>query len=733
MQYSSFLVLLVTLLACYLAQAKLYFTADELVSWPRPSQLTLSPDKTHGLYFTTAYDIETRNTSVKAYVLKFSLEDGSSPITYDITKLFSRVGSTIKSPPTLLWLDRVTLAFVFDDQLWSLDMPSDLQDINRYPSLVRPPSNISPMKGFEDVSDLTYHAESKTLIFSAKTKKRSFRKDFGDSALVFDQLFVRHWDTFIDPEAKRQLFYVKVKKGKGSSPNWYFSVDPRNLLQGTELESPVAPFGDAGDYCLSPDGKELVFISKLPGRDQAWSTKADVYIVSIDGNQRPKSLTVENLGASSHPRYSPDGKYIAWLQMKEPQYEADRNRIILYERESEKITELVSWWDRSPSSLEWSGDSDSLFLTASEYGRSKVFYVKPSTNSVRRVTKYDSVSQLQFLRDNVFVASFSNLAAPPEFYTIDVNRYYRMTRQSDINNERLKNYFMSEPEDFWFQGAGGAEVHGFMLRPSNYSPWKKYPLAFLIHGGPQSAWENSWSTRWNPNVFANAGYFVVAINPHGSTGYGQNYTDAIRGDWGGKPYKDLMLGLDHVIKTYESIDKARVCALGGSYGGYMINWLNGHTDRFRCLVNHDGMFDAAHAYYTTDELYFNEHDFGGVPWESPEKYQKFSPSSYVWKWSTPTLIIHSAKDYRLVDGEGLATFTALQRRGITSRLVYFPDENHWVLKPANSLRWHSEVFSWINRYCRPYQFSQLDQNHQISGNSSVPIIVTSPRQSAFMA
>ncbi|KAJ9085557.1 Dipeptidyl-peptidase 5 [Entomophthora muscae] len=697
MKYN-FLGLLAFLIICLgYCQAKLYFTSEELVSWPRPSKIVLSPEKTHGLYFTSAYDPRNHSTTVKAHVIEFSIREESKPKTHDITILFSKLGAVLKSPPSILWLDQVTLGFVFDNHFWSLCMPEDFQDIIRYPSLIRPPSNVSPLKGLEEVDDLTFHPKTGTLIFSAKVIRRSHREDFGDSALVFDQLFVRHWDTFINPDSKRQLFSVRVKRGKENNPIWYFASEPMNLLQGTELESPVAPFGDSGDYSLSPDGKELAFISKFPGREQAWTTKSDVYVVSLDGQSSPKSLT-DSLGASSQPQYSPDGKYIAWLQMKEPQYEADKNRIFVYERETGKITKLASWWDRSPSSLEWSGDSDTLLMIASEFGKSKVFNVKVSTNKLRQVTKYDSASDLQLLCENVFVATLSNLVAPPEFYTIALNNQTQITRQSNVNTERIKNYSLSEPEEFWFPGADGHQVHGLLLRPPTFSRWKKYPLAFLIHGGPQSAWENSWSNRWNPNVFANAGYIVVAVNPHGSTGYGQKFTDSIKQDWGGKPFKDLMLGLDYVIDNYESVDKERMCALGASYGGYMVNWINGHTDRFRCLVNHDGMFDAKHAYYTTDELYFNEHDFGGVPWASPKKFEKFSPSSYVWKWATPTLVIHSAKDYRLVDGEGLATFTALQRRGIASRLVYFPDENHWVLKPANSLRWHSEVFTWINRY-----------------------------------
>ncbi|KAI0244794.1 Dipeptidyl-peptidase 5 [Massospora cicadina] len=691
-----------------LIQAKLHFTADELVSWPRPSKLTLSPNRTQGLYFTTTYDIETCKTTTRAYVLRFSLEVGSEPTTYDISTLFSTLDSVLTSPPASVWLDSRTLAFVYNHQLWSLPMPDDLQDILRYPSVARPPILVSPLGGLHDVGDLNFHAETGTLIFSARVVQQGRRKGFGDSALVYDKLFVRHWDTFIDPAARRQLFYVGVKGSRRPDQGWHFASEPVNLMRGTDLESPVAPFGGAEDYCLSPDGKELAFVSKAAGNDQAWSTKADVYTVPLDGGRPVRSLTEKSPGASSQPNYSPDGKYIAWLQMKEPQYEADKNRIVLYDRETEKVTELVSWWDRSPSTLEWLGDSKTLFLVAAEYGRSKVFCVSLASNSVRRVTKYDSVSEVKYLRDNVLVASFSSLVAPPEFYTIDVNRYYRMTRQSNINHERLKNYHLSEPEEFWFAGSDGREVHGFLLRPPDFRPWRKYPLAFLIHGGPQSAWADAWSTRWNLNVFASAGYFVVAINPHGSTGYGQNYTDSIRGDWGGRPYNDLMLGLDYVFETYRSIDKKRVCALGASYGGYMINWLNGHTDRFRCLVNHDGMFDAAHAYYTTDELYFNEHDFEGVPWEVPDRYLKFSPASYVWKWSTPTLVIHGAKDYRLVFGEGLATFTALQRRGVPSRLVYFPDENHWVLKPANSLRWHFEVFAWIDRYCHPHRYFASD-------------------------
>lgn len=275
-----------------------------------------------------------------------------------------------------------------------------------------------------------------------------------------------------------------------------------------------------------------------------------------------------------------------------------------------------------------------------------------------------------------------------------------MRRLTNINDDRVKIALMSKPEEFYFTGALNERVHAWILKPVGFTDGRKYPVAFIIHGGPQGSVEDHFHYRWNLQTFAGAGYAVVSVNFHGSTGFGQAFTDSISGDWGGKPFEDLMKGLDHSLASYRWLDPDRVAALGASYGGWMINWINGHTDRFKCLVNHDGGFDEFANYFTTDELWFPEWEYKGTPWEKPELYDKFSPSRYVANWKTPTPVIHGAKDYRLVDGEGIATFTALQRRGIPSELLYFPDENHWVLAVENSIVWHETILAWLQRWLK---------------------------------
>jgi dipeptidyl aminopeptidase/acylaminoacyl peptidase len=259
---------------------------------------------------------------------------------------------------------------------------------------------------------------------------------------------------------------------------------------------------------------------------------------------------------------------------------------------------------------------------------------------------------------------------------------------------------MGAPEEFWFEGADGDQVHGWLLKPVGFKEGSKYPVAYLIHGGPQGSYTDHFHYRWNPQAYAGAGYVTVAVNFHGSTGYGQAFTDSIRRDWGGKPYRDLMLGLDHVIASYDYVDGERVCALGASFGGYMVNWIAGQTNRFACLVNHDGEFDVRASYFATEELWFPEWDFGGPPWEQAELFTRWSPAEHVGKWKTPMLVIHGAKDYRLPDTEGFATFNALQRLGVPSKFVYFPDENHWVLKSRNSVFWHDTVIAWLDEWTK---------------------------------
>lgn len=401
--------------------------------------------------------------------------------------------------------------------------------------------------------------------------------------------------------------------------------------------------------------------------------------------------------------------------MRTPKYEADKNRLIIYDHQTKKKRDLTESHDLSVDAFAWSAESEALFITTMQEGDVRLYRIDVATATLKLIVGEGTVNGLSRIpRSNNFVFSLNSLTSPNEFYFLDGSGL-KVKRISGIHESYLSNVKMSAVEKFWFTGALNDQVMGYLLKPVDFDPLKKYPLAFLIHGGPQSGWTNGFSTRWNPQAFTGAGYAVIAINFHGSNGYGQAFTDSINRNWGSYPFEDLMKGLDYALEQYSFIDEHRIAGLGASYGGYMINWLNGHTDRFNCFVNHDGLFDLKSMYFTTEELYFPEYEFGGTPVEDPAIYQKYSPSNFVSNWETPTLVIHGGRDFRVAQGEGFSTckihalcfflnftvlVTALQRQGVTSKLIFFPDENHWVLKPANSLRWYREVLNWIQTFTK---------------------------------
>ncbi|HEY2413089.1 MAG TPA: S9 family peptidase, partial [Pirellulaceae bacterium] len=465
---------------------------------------------------------------------------------------------------------------------------------------------------------------------------------------------------------------------------------------------PTKPFGGSEEFAFSPDGKEIAYTAQLPD-DIAWSTDLNIYTVAISGGPA-KSITAANKATDTGPIYSPDGKTIAYRAMARPGFESDRYRVTLYDRASGKSKTLTESRDRSPSSLAWSPDSKYLLAAAGEAAREKIFQIDAATGEPKAIVgdHYNTGALYCPAAGNSkprIVYSQDSLTAPADIFIANADGS-PPKRLTQFNVERMKLAQVSEPAEFHFTGALGDKVQAWILKPVDFTAGKKYPVAFIIHGGPQGAIEDHFHYRWNPQAFAGAGYAVIAVNFHGSTGFGQAFTDSISGDWGGKPYEDLMKGLDYALANYDWLDSNRVAALGASYGGWMVNWINGHTKRFKCLVNHDGGFDEFANYFTTEELWFPEWEFKGLPWEKPELYDKFSPSRYVKDWQTPTLVIHGANDFRLVDAEGIATFTALQRRGIPSQFLYFPDENHWILKPKNSIVWHETILAWLEKWLK---------------------------------
>jgi dipeptidyl aminopeptidase/acylaminoacyl peptidase len=549
-----------------------------------------------------------------------------------------------------------------------------------------------------DVTSLALSADGERLALSmdvfpdcdtvACTKKRlDERAESKTSGQLYDRLFFRHWDTWKDGR-RSHLFVMDAAGG-----------DPVDLMRGMDADCPSKPFGGPEEYTFTPDGKGLVFSARDAGREEAWSTDFDLYHATVDGAAAPRCLTTSNEAWDTNPVFSPDGKTLAYLAMARPGYESDRLRLMVRAWPAGEPRELAPGWDRSAAAIIWAPDGKSVYTLANHLGQKGLFRIDVAAGNVDAVVEQGTVRAAAPAGDRMLFA-MDHLRSPVELYSarLDGGDVRRVT---GINDERVAAARMGEPEQFTFAGWNGETVHGYVVKPADFEAGKKYPVAFLIHGGPQGSFGNDFHYRWNPQAYAGAGYAAVMIDFHGSVGYGQAFTDSIAGDWGGKPLEDLRKGLDAALKRYDFLDGDRVAALGASYGGYMINWIAGNwPDRFRCLVNHDGNLDEQLAYFDTEELWFPEWERGGTPWDVPEAYQKHNPINHVANWKTPMLVIHGALDYRVVDTQGMSTFTALQRKGIPSKFLYSPDENHWVLKPHNSILWHETVIEWMNQWTR---------------------------------
>ena len=536
---------------------------------------------------------------------------------------------------------------------------------------------------------------------------------------------------------------------------------PADLTPG-DYDAPVFSLGGQDDYAFSPDGKEICYASNHD-KNPAASTNNDLWIVPVNvgtaasavqsgeagqgsvelrSTRQPgaavatqnqyvaevlahtKNITADNPASDTTPLYSPDGRYIAYRAQQRPGYESDRFRLMLYDRKTGEKKNLTENLDRWVGSFSWLPNSRGLLLTMEEEGGSDIAWIlpfdfkqgpsgpgtlrEPGKELILNVAKgfFDSPAPVNM---DLLLANGMSLRAPTEIYSIHLSRLSdrngpppekAATRLTHFNDAVLSRIAMSPIEPFWFTGAHNDKVEGFLVRPPNFDPSKKYPLKFVVHGGPEVPMGDEWSYRWNAQLFAASGYVVIEINFHGSPGYGQKFIDAINGDWGGAPFEDLMKGLDYAEEHYPFIDKNRECALGASYGGYMANWILGHTDRFKCIVSHDGMFNAESAWGSTEELWFNNWEFKGTPYDNRESYQKWSPHQYAKNFKTPTLVIHGQRDYRLDVSEGFQLFTTLQTLGVPSEMLYFPDEGHWVLKPQNSQLWYKTVNDWVDRWTK---------------------------------
>ena len=516
------------------------------------------------------------------------------------------------------------------------------------------------------------------------------------SGVVYDGLFVRHWDTWADGRRSR-LFVAALPEGKAKPV-----ASATSLTDRLDGDAPSKPFGGADEYTWSPDGTSVVAAIRVAGKGEAWSTNFDLYKIAADGSSAPVNLTAANPAWDTGPVFSADGRTLYYRAMKRPGFEADRFGLMAMDLATKQVREIAPSWDRSADGIVVSKDGATIYTTAQDVGQHPLFAVDVASGTAKPVVAEGSISAFDIAGDTLAFTRNTLKTGDQLFTSTLAGAPLRAITPSA--QDVLKDVNFGDFEQFNFTGWNNETVHGYVVKPHDYVEGQKYPVAFLIHGGPQGSFGNGWSYRWNPQTYAGQGYAVVMIDFHGSTGYGQAFTDAISQHWGDRPLEDLQKGWAAARQKYAFLDGGKACALGASYGGYMINWIAGNWfDRkgespWKCLVNHDGVFDTRSMGYVTEELWFTEWENGGTPFDKPQNYEKWNPVNHVARWKVPMLVVQGEKDYRVPVDQGLSTFTALQRKGIESKLLYFPDENHWVLKPHNSVLWHDTVNAWLKQH-----------------------------------
>lgn len=499
-------------------------------------------------------------------------------------------------------------------------------------------------------------------------------------ARIITNLLFRHWTAWQEP-TRSHILLVPL------------SGTPRDLTPGA-FDAPPFSVGGGDEFDISPDSRQLVF-ARDDGKHPEISTNSDLFIVPIAGGAITR--ITQRTGADTSPKYSPDGKWIAYRSQARAGYESDQWELWLYNRATGDVSRIASDFPNWIESMAWAPDSKRMFITAPENGKEAIYEVTLEGKYYPVFSK-GSASVVTVSPDGKKVFfEWSSLNHPAEIYSI--SRTGDVTTVTHENDALMAGTVRGETTSISWVGADGAQIQGFLVKPPNFDATKKYPALLLIHGGPQGAWSDGWGYRWNPQPFASRGYVILMPNPRGSSGFGQQFLEQISGDWGGRVYTDIMNGVDK-LAALPYVDGSRIGAAGASFGGYMIDWILGHSDRFKALVSHDGVYDLVSMYGSTEELWFPEWEFGGNPWDNPELYQKWSPHLFAKNFKTPTLVVHSELDYRVPLNQGLELFTALQRRGVPSKLLYFPDEGHWVLKPQNSKLWYQTVGDWLDQWVK---------------------------------
>ncbi len=667
--------LILTLATSVWAQSQRGLAVDDLFMFKRVADPQISPDGKKIAYSISTYDKATNARSSQIWIV---------PITGGEPRQFTTGARTNERPR---WSpDGRHLAFIStrdgESQIWLMDMAG---------GEARKLTNIST-----GASDLVWSPDGKHLLFTSEVypscdsddcnrKKNTAAETSRVKAKIYDRLLYRHWMSWKDGK-RSHVFIVAVSGGPA-----------RDLTPG-DWDSPPFSLGGPDNYVFSPDGKEVCFVRNTD-KVEATSTNNDLFVVSVEGGEARRITTGQ--GADVSPLYSPDGRYIAYRSQERAGFEADRWRLMLYDRATGQSRSVSESLDRSVEGFVWSPDSSKIYFTAEDQSYEPVFMVDVASAAITRIIDKSFNSDISITGDGrTLVFTRVSEVQPTEIFAADADGS-NVRQLTFTNRELLSQLSLSPAEDLWVKGAGGADVHSLLVKPVGFDPKKKYPMLVLIHGGPQGAWTRSFSYRWNPNIYAAAGYVVLMPNPRGSTGYGQKFTDEISGDWSGKCVEDIFNAVDKAA-ALDYVDSKRVGAAGASFGGYMINWILGHneTGRFKALVCHAGVFNTVSMYGVTEELWFPEWEFQGTPWSNPESYAKHSPHNYVKNFKTPTLVTHGELDYRVPIGEGFQLFTALQRMNVPSKMLYFPDEGHWILKPQNSELWYNTVLDWFATYLK---------------------------------
>jgi dipeptidyl aminopeptidase/acylaminoacyl peptidase len=658
--------------------AKHSITFDDLIKLQRVAEPAISPDGKWVAYTVAVPDMDANRNASNIWLVP--TEGGEA---FQLTQS-GKDSSPVWSP------DGKSIAFISarsgDSQVYLLSMEG---------------GEPRPLTKLSTGADLAiWSPDGKTIAFTSGVypeckddecnKKKDEEKEKNKvKAHVAEALLYRHWTHW--NEGKRSHLFVTPADGSGAA---------KDLTQGAEYDVPPDQRGEASDINFSPDSKEICFTA-VTDKVEATSTNGDLFIVPVSGGE-PKRITTQ-AGFDGNPVYSPDGKYIAYHAQLTAGYEADRWRVMLYDRatgKSENLTETS--FDRSAQNLAWSPDGTKIYFGAENETLEPVYEMAPKAGAVPKKLIDGFNGTVSMSADGKTIAfTRTSLTMPAEVFVAasDGSGLKQLTHQNDAVLAKIE---LNAPEKFLFDGAEAGKVHAMLIKPPHFDATKKYPLLVLLHGGPQTMWGDSWGYRWNAQVFSGAGYVTLMINRRGSTGFGQKFTDEITNDWGGKAYTDVMKGVDAALAKYPFIDGKRMAAAGGSYGGYMANWIATHTDRFKAIVSHAGIWDK-NSMYATEELWFEDHDMQGTPWSAPENYKKWAPMTYataLGKFKTPTLVIGGERDYRVPYTQSLEFFSALQRQGVPSKLVIFPDEGHWVLKPLNSQFWYKTFLEWVDKYTK---------------------------------